>query len=236
VGSALAGAKAGAFASLYFAGSISLFNILLLFSFKNQALSYLATNFQSCSNNGPATVAGTAEYCFSNLIFPGVPLYDFARSVVVALLFAVAMGLYFDYLPGPTYIRRTLLVALIMLVAMLFLDLFGIVTSQLQEVLMITFEGVAAVVYALIMARLYRSFTREVEFQTIPSSGKVVVDSRDLTGKRKTFMVNSEHKVKAAGELKTFKGWLVSGGVTVKEPKQPETSILIGGDGLLKLA
>jgi hypothetical protein len=42
--------------------------------------------------------------------------------------------------------------------------------------------------------------------------------------------------VEAAGELKAFRGWLVSGGVVVKEPKELKTSIVVSGDGLLKLA
>lgn len=236
MGSAIAGAKAGAVASLCFAGSISVFNILLLLAFKSQAISYLMQDYSDCAGNGAANVVGSAEYCFSNLVFPGVPLYDFVRIAVVAMLFAVVIGVYFDFLPGPGYMRRTLLATLIMLVFMLFLDLFGLVTSTTQEVLMISFEAIAAVFYALVMARLYRRYTREVEFQTVTPAGKVVVNRRDLTGKKRTFRVNSTAKVEAAGELKTFRGWLVSGGVVVKEPKQEKTSIVVSGDGLLKLA
>jgi hypothetical protein len=236
VGSVIAGAKAGAVASLCFAGSISLFNILLLLSSKSQALAYLQQNYSDCAGNGATSVVGSAEYCFSNLVFPGVPLYDFVRTAVVAMLFAVAIGIYFDFLPGPNYMRRTLLAALIMLVAMLFLDLFGLVTSTTEEVLMISFEAIAAVFYALVMSRLYRRFTREVEFQTVTPTGKVFVNRRNLTGKKRTFRVNSTANVEAAGELKAFRGWLVSGGVVVKEPKELKTSIVVSGDGLLKLA
>ena len=235
MGSALAGAKAGVVASLYFAGSISLFNILLLVAFKSQALSYLQT-FSTCSGSGPVGVAGSAENCLSLLVLEVIPIDDFVRIGVVAMLFAVAIGLYYDYLPGPTYLRRMLLIALVMLVFMLFLDLYGVVTSVTQEVLMIIFEGVAALVYAIIMARLYRRFTREVEFQTVPPAGKVIVDRRNLTGKKRTFKTNSKHKIEAAGELKTFKGWLVSGGVAVDDPKGVSTSMTVTGDGLLKLA
>lgn len=235
MGSAFAGAKAGVVASLYFAGSISVFNILLLLIFKSQALSYLQT-FSTCSGSGAAGVAGSAETCLSILVLQIIPIDDFVRIAVVAMLFSVGIGLYYDVLPGPTYLRRMLLAALIMLVFMLFLDLYGVVTSVTQEVLMIIFEGVAALFYAVIMARLYRSFTREVEFQTVPPAGKVVVDRRNLTGKKRTFRINSKHKIEAAGELKTFKGWLVSGGVVVDDPKQLNTSITVEGDGLLKLA
>jgi hypothetical protein len=235
VGSTLAGAKAGVVASLFFAGSISLFNILLLYSFKNQTLAYLATNYTNCSARGPASVSGTAEYCFSNLIFPGVPLYDLLRGAVIAMLFSVAIGMYYDVLPGATYFWRGLLGAMIMLVAMLFLNIFGLVTSQLQEIIMISFQAVAAILYSLIIARLYRRFTREVQFQTNVPSGKIIVDRRDLTGRKRTFNAGSKHTIEAAGELKSFKGWLVSGGVAVSEPKQVKTTMTINGDGLLKL-
>ena len=69
---------------------------------------------------------------------------------------------YFDYIPGRTYIRKTLLVSFIMLLAMLFLGLYGLVADGLQEILMVSFEFVSAVLYAVIFAQLYRRFTREV--------------------------------------------------------------------------
>lgn len=229
MGSALAGAKAGAVATVYFAGSISLFNVLLLLAFKSQVLNYLQTTFTGCSGSG-------AQSCLTTLLLEVIPIEDLIRTAVLAILFAMAIGVYFDFLPGPTYMRRTLLGALIMLVAMLFLGVTGVVTSAVQEFLMIVFEAIAAFIYALILSRLYRRFTRQVEFQSVPPKGKVLVNRRDLTGRKRTFRLNSTAKVEAAGELKSFKGWLVSGGVVVSEPKEVKTSIRVNGDGLLKLA
>ena len=226
MGSALAGAKAGLVASLFFAGSISVFNIVLLLAFKTQALSYIST-ISSCT--------GAVESCYSSLLFVFVPIDDFIRIFVIGILFAIAVGVYFDVLPGPSYMRRTLLGALIMVVLMLFLGLYGEVTSTGQAVLMVIYEGIAVVFYAFIMARLYRRFTREVEFQSIPAKGKLFVNGRDMTGRKRTFQVGSNQKVEAEGEAKAFRGWLVSGGVVVKEPKEPKTSIQVNGDGLLKL-
>lgn len=237
MGSALAGLKAGAVASGYFAGSISLFNIVILFAFKQQVLDYLTQNYSTaCGVVAVAPSAGGTERCFDSIIVSGIPIVDFARTLVIALLFSVAIGLYFDYLPGPTYLRRGAFAALVMLILMLFLGLYGIVVTETQVVLMILFEGGAIIPYAVVLARLYRRFTREVEFQTVVSTGKVIVDRRDLTGRKRTFSLNSRHKVEAAGELKAFRGWLVSGGVHVEEPNQEKTTITISGDGLLKLA
>ena len=194
MGSALAGAKAGAVASLYFGSSISVFNILLLLASKGQVLSYLSQTY-------PSDCPGTGESCFDNLISMGIPTGDLLRLAAVAMLFAIAIGVYFDYLPGQSYLRRTVLGALIMLTGMLFLGLYGLVTDYTQAVLMIVFESGAALLYAAILARLYRRYTREVEFQVPAGSGKILVDRRDLTGKKRTFAMNSNHKLEAGGEV-----------------------------------
>lgn len=227
MGSVKAGLLAGAVASLYFAGAISVFNILILLTFESQVLSYLSQDAQCASS---------AAACLSTIIFPGVPLFDFVRTLVVAILFSVGIGVYFDYIPGPSYFRRTLLATMIMLLVMLFLDLIGIVTTEVQLAIMVAFEVVAAGLYALIMARLYRRFTREVDFQTTVPDAKVMVDRRNLTGRRRTYAVNSIHKIEASTGGKPFKVWRVSGGVQVKEPREAKSAILVSGDGILKLS
>ena len=236
MGSALAGLKAGAVASLFFAGSVSLFNIALLLVFKGEVLSYLSQNLPTaCPATSAPGVPGTAETCFTTILVADIPVADFARIGIIALIFAIAIGVYFEYLPGPTYFRRTLLASLIMAILMIFVGLYGLVTTQFQVVLMITFETGASILYALVVARLYRRFTREVEFQAPEGGGKIFVDKRNVTGKRRTFGLNSKHNVEVAGAVKPFRSWVVSGGVQVKEPKQQKTSIRITGDGLLRL-
>ena len=236
MGSVLGGAKAGAVGSLWLAGSVSLFNALVLVYFKNSTLSLLST-YSQCSALGPASQAGTAERCFSTLLYPGIPIYDFVRTLVIAMVFALTIGVYFDYIPGRAYWTRTLLASLIMLILMFFIGLYGIAADAEQEALLVSFELVAVLVYGVIFAKLYRRFTREVEFQSQKTSLiKILVDRRDLTGRKRTFSVNSTHKVKAVTEGKPFKEWLVSGGVSVENPKESETKIKIVGDGLLKVA
>jgi len=236
LGSLLGGVKAGAVASLWFAGSISVFNALVLLSFKSTTISLLST-YSQCSGSGSASQTGSAESCFSTLLFPGVPQYDFLRTAIIAMFFALSIGMYFDYLPGPSYTRKTLLVSLIMLLLMFFLGMYGIVADAGQEILMVSFELVAALLYAVVFARLYRRFTREVEFQSQkPGLMKIMVDRRDLTDRKRTFSTNSTHKVEAVSEGKPFKEWLMSGGVSVENSREAQTTLKIVGDGLLKAA
>lgn len=234
MGSVLAGVKAGAVASLSFASSVSLFNILLLYAFKAQVLAFLTQNYPTTCPETPASGGGgSAETCFADIVNIGVPEADLLRLAVIAMLFAVGIGVYFDYLPGRTYFRRTFLVVPIIVIGLLFLGLYGLVTDSTQLVLMVVFESGSACLYAAILALLYRRFTREVEFQGSTTS-KIMVDGRDVTGKKRTYTVNSSHKL-VAGDEKTFRGWLVSGGLTVLEPREARTSLQVKGDGVLKM-
>ncbi len=236
MGSVLAGARAGAAASLCFAALVSVFNLLLLYSYKTQILVYLAQTYPStCPATATSSTSGSAESCFAEIIVNGIPTADFLRVTVIGMIFAVVIGVYFDQLPGRTYLSRTLLASLIMLVGMLFLGLYGLVEDETQALLMILFQSGSAFLYAVILARLYRRFTREVEFQTTNKSTKVMVDRRDVTGKKRTFAMNSNHKLELADEQAAFRGWLVSGGLTVKEPKEQKTTFRVTGDGLLKV-
>ena len=133
MGSVLAGVKAGAVASVYFAGSISLFNILLLYAFKSQVLSYLLQNYCHV-HGGAAGVAGPPNRASPSSCAPACFSTTCQDGRRWRCSSPVAIGVYFDFLPGRTYMRRTLLVALIMLVAMLFLGVYGLVTSTVQEV------------------------------------------------------------------------------------------------------
>ncbi len=230
MGSFLGGLKAGVFGSIYLAASISVFNALVLLSFKGEVLSALASSTSLQCSSPPAAT----QSCFNDLLVPGIPEYDFVRTLIVAIFFSVSIGMYFDYIPGVTYTRRAVLASFVMLIVMLFLGLYGIVADALEEVLMVSFELVAVTVFAFIYASLYRRFTREVEFQSQKPGLKILVDRRDLTGKKRTFTTNSSHRVEALSDGKQFKGWLVSGGVSVENAKDPKTKVRVVGDGLLK--
>lgn len=232
MGSLPGGLKAGFVGSVFLAASISAFNAAVLFAFKAEVLSVLASTTSLDCSSSPAVT----QSCFNNLIVPGIPEYDFVRILIVAMCFSLTMGMYFDYIPGSSYSRKTLTASFVMLIVMLFLMLYGIVADATEEVLMVSFELVVVAVFAVIFANLYRRFTREVEFQAQRTGLKLMVDRRDLTGKKRTFTNNSSHSVEAVSDGKQFRGWLVSGGVTVESAKSPKTRMRIAGDGLLKTA
>jgi len=233
LGSAQAGAKAGVFASLYFSGAAVALNAIVLVVFKSQVLAALETSSTTCSQSGPANQSGTAQFCYSSLFTSSLPIF-FIGLLAISFLAAVFFGVYFEFIPGKTYLRKALLVSLVMLVVLLNFVL-PIAGDGQQELLMITFELALAVGYAAVSARLYRRFTREVEFQSSdPARLKVMLGRRDQTGKKRTFSLNSTQPVQASTEGKQFKSWLVSGGVTVEDSKSPVTTITVLGDGLLK--
>jgi hypothetical protein len=233
LGSALAAAKAGLVTSIYFAGSVASFNALVLLTFKSQVIAILTQNYTNCAGGGPATQVGSAEYCFTAL-FTGSVLLFFAQLLLISFFFAIAYGLFFEILPGGySYGKKSLLMSLIMLVAVLF-TITPVVGNLEQLVIVVGAEVALALVMALVQARLYRRFTREVEFQTPDPAIKILVGKRNQAGKKRTYAIGSTQSVEAAGEGRQFKGWLVSGGVTVDDARSPTTKIHVTGDGLLK--
>lgn len=233
MGSARAGAKAGVITSLYFSSAAVALNATVLLAFKSQVLTALAASSTTCSQPGPASQTGTAEFCFSSLFTSALPVF-FVGLLAISFLASVFFGAYFEFIPGKSYLRKALLISLLMLVVMLNFVL-PIAGDSQEELLMITFEVALAAGYAVAEARMYRRFTREVEFQSSdPSKLKVMIGRRNQTGKKRTFSVNSTQAVHASAEGRQFRGWLVSGGVSVEDPKSPVATMKVLGDGLLK--
>ena len=208
----------------------------MLLAYKSQVLATLAKyETTNCAGSGPASQPGSAEYCFTAL-FTGPVLFFFLELLLIAFFFAIAYGLYFEVLPGGfSYLRKSILISLIMLVAVLF-AVTPVVGDLQQLVIVLAAEVVLASVLSLVQARLYRRFTREVEFQSADPAVKIMLGRRNYAGKKRTFAVGSKQAVEAAAEGKTFRSWLVSGGVTVDDAKSPSTSFHVNGDGLLKVA
>jgi len=205
LGSARAGARVGAIAGLFFSGAAVASNVVVLWALSDQLAAGISPIEESL-----------------------VGLF------AISFLFGVIFGVYFESIPGRSYLRKALLIGLIMLVAVLNLVL-PVVTDALQETLMIAAELAFAIGYAIISARLYRRYTREVQFESVdPAKLKILVRKRDQTGKKKTFSLNATESVEVSAEGRRFKGWLVSGGVTVGDAKSESTDIRVTGDGLLK--
>ncbi len=124
-----------------------------------------------------------------------------------------------------------------MLIVMLVLGVAGITSDSTQRGLMDAFDTAAMLVYAVIISRYYRKYTREVEFVSPdPERLKITVDGKNFTGKLKTLSLHSAHTVRAPSESGTFHEWLVSGGVSVLDSKSFETTMRVDGDGLLKIS
>lgn len=233
MGSARAGARAGAASGLFFSGVTAGINTLVLLADKSQIISTFATSPSTCPISGATNSTIAAQRCFSNLLTAAIPFFFFSL-LAISLLGAIFFGIYFEFIPGRSYLRKALLLALVVLVVLLNIAIPVAATVQ-QEILMIVVELVTAVGYAVILARLYRRYTREVEFQSVdPSKIKIMIGNRDQTGKKRTYPLNAKQVVSVTAEGRPFKGWVVSGGVSVDDSRARQTEMTVVGDGLLK--
>jgi hypothetical protein len=229
-GSSLAGAKAGILGGIFFAAAAGLFNAALLEAFSGPVLQALQA-YPFCNGT-----AGTPQECFSTLLTADIPSLVAFPIGVLGILFGGVYGLFFEFLPGHGYRIRALAAGMGMLVLMLVLGVAGITVDQTTKAIMDAFDTVAMLTYAVVIAHFYRKYTRVVEFESPnPEKLKITVDGKDFTGKAKTLALHSTHTVRAPSESGAFKGWLVSGGVSVLDPKSFETTMRVDGDGLLKI-
>lgn len=227
--SGLAGAKAGILGGIFFAALAGLVNWGLMQAFTSTALQVLST-IPVCSGT-----QGTPQECLSTLVNTNIPTLAVLQGAS-GILFGALYGMYFEFLPGRGYRIRAMAAGLAMLVALLFLGLAGITIDRTQQLVMYAVDLVSMVGYSAILARFYRSYTREVEFRSPdPERLKVIVDRKNYTGKTKTLSLHSTHTVRAPSESGAFHEWLVSGGVSVLDSKSFETSMRVDGDGLLKI-
>ena len=229
--SGLAGAKAGILGGIFFAAAASLFNVLLLEASKGSVMSA----FQSTP--GCTTAPTTPQDCFNTLLNTDIPSLVAFPIGVFGILFGALYGIYFEFLPGRGYRIRAAAMGLAMLIVLLFFRVAGLTADPTQTAVMYACDVFAAGGYSLIIARFYRSYTREVEFKS-PDQGrlKITVDGKNYTGKLKTLSLHSAHTVRAPSESGAFHEWLVSGGVSVLDSKSFETTMRVDGDGLLKIS
>jgi hypothetical protein len=229
--SAIAGLKAGLVGGSFFGLAVGALNFALLEASKGSVLAVLQATYSTCSS------ATAAQTCFSNAVTVGIPFDVILPAGVVAILFGTLYGMYFEYLPGGGYRARAAAVAILMLLLLLLFGLAGISVNETTRAIMNGLDSGVMIAFALIIASLYRRFTREVRFET-PNREKLTikVDGRDFTEKTRTLSIHSSHKIKAPSGGGGFHSWLVSGGVSVLDPKSPETTMKVDGDGLLKIS
>lgn len=228
--SALAGAKAGILAGIFFAAAVGLFNIAILEAFNGPVLAVFQ-NDAICT-----TAPTTPQDCFSTLITTSIPTFVMFPTAVLGILFGGIYGMLYEFIPGTGYTVRATAMALGALILMLVLGTAGFAADESQKLALDAFDIAAAFVYAVVLARFYKRYTRVVQFQSPnPERLKITCDGKNYTGKAKTLAVNSTHTIRAPSESGTFREWLVSGGVSVLDSKSFETTMRVEGDGLLKI-
>ena len=234
MGSAFAGAKAGIIGGIFFAGSLGIFNYLLLVLLKPSVLAALAKT-PECSGVVPSGTAQPVEDCFTAIVAVLIPLSAFI-VFILSLVFAIIYGKFFESYPGRDYRVRALIVSYLMLVFLLLFGLEGIFVDEPQRLAIVAFDAVATGVYAYLLGKFYKRYTRVIEFSSPePEPIKIMIGRKNVTGKTLTFSTRSSHKVVARASEKTvFREWSYSGGVTVEDPNSFETIMRVDGDGMLK--
>lgn len=194
------------------------------------------TSIADLSNTAGCTT--TPNTCFDNIITVNIPYEVLLPCATLGLLFGVLYGMYFEYIPGKGYAIRAIGIALIFLIILIVIGSAGnaSATDTTELATIRAFDTVALIGYAYILSKLYRRLTREVNFESPSDKLKIEVDGRNYTHKMKTLSLHSSHKLKAPTEKGVFHQWLVSGGVSVEDPKSPETKMKVDGDGLLKIS
>jgi hypothetical protein len=234
LGSSFAGVKAGIIGGSFFAGSIGIFNYVLLVALKSSVLTVL-TQTGVCSGSSQTNSTLTVGDCYVALTSVLLPLVVFLIFIVV-LVFAFLFGLFFENLPGKGYRTKASIISCLVILTMLFFRLEGVYTDTTQGVIMIVFDVAAAAGLTHILGTFYKRYTRTVEFSTPESDPvEITIGRRLVNGKTLTFPTRSSHRIVArTPENRVFKEWIISGGVSVEDAGSHETVMHIEGDGLLK--
>jgi hypothetical protein len=238
MGSFFAGIKSGTLAGIVYFGGLALFNAAVLYVFKADTLNVLTQSYQHYCTSGAAvngTVTGSPQDCFDSIITVLIPI-EALLGFFVSLVFAGVFGSFYEIFPGRSPVTKGATMGVIVGFTLLLLGLVGIYFDFDAEISVVTFFVVLTFVYGIVLGRLYKRYTRVVQFLSRDDKiMKILVDRRDCTGKARTFAARSTHEVKAeVAEGSSFKEWSVSGGVKVEDPRSFETTIEVEGDGVLK--
>jgi hypothetical protein len=234
LGSFFAGIKAGTLSGILYLGGMAVFNAALLYAFKPDVLAVIQHSYSSTCAPVTMVNATTIEDCFGSVVAVDVPYIAFV-GFFVALLYAGIFGRYYDSLPmrGPTLKGET--VAAVVGINLVIFGFAGFFFSSQAALATGAFLIVWTAVFGYFLGRLYKKYTRVVEFQSQdPDSLKVIVDGRDNTGKSRTFALTSSHNVRAeVSDDASFKEWEPSGGIKIEDPRSFESTMEVGGDGVL---
>ena len=219
---------------VYVAGLVG-FNVALLFVFKSDALAAISASFGGSCAVVPGSDQITVEQCFDALVSI-YPEYLGFICFFVVLPIAGAFGWENDALPGRSAVAKGEVAAVASGVALLGLGLTGPQFTQIVAVLLGSFLVVWTLLYGFVLGRLYERYTRRVKIDSSGIDGlRVTVDGKDLTGRERTFAAKSVHRLRAeVSGGRSFKGWSVSGGVTLDDARSFETEMEVNGNGLVR--
>ncbi len=237
MGSFFAGVKAGTLAGLVYVGGLAAFNVFLLYLLKPEVISIITQSYaQVCTPTAGVNATTIAvEDCFSSVVVVYVPLIAFL-GFFVSLVYAGVFGSLYELLPGKRADSKGVTMAVIVGFSLLLLNLTGIYFSVTAKVATVIAFVALTFVYGVVLGRLYRRYTREIQFISKDEKLlRILVGRRDYTGKTRTFAARSTHDIMAeVREGASFKEWSVSGGVKVEDARSYETTMEVEGDGILK--
>jgi len=232
MGSFFAGIKAGTLGGLLYIGGLAAFNVGQLYAFKGVALNLISQNNPTVC---PSLNVTSTEACFNSVVAWYIP-YTALLGFFVAVFFAGIFGWSFESFPGKSPVAKGEVAAVLVVIGLILGGLYGVNLGSIATILLIVFMVGWTGLFGYILGRLYSRYTRAVRIESAEEKlVKVMVDGKDYTGRIRTFAHTSVHKVRAEiEEGASFKGWNVSGGVTVEDSRSFETIMEVNGDGLLK--
>ncbi|HUI86976.1 MAG TPA: hypothetical protein VLY21_07455 [Nitrososphaerales archaeon] len=234
MGSGFAGLKAGVIAGIIYIGAIALFNVLILYAFKQDVLNVIIQQNPKVCPAVPTVNSTSAEDCFNSVVVGYIPYLAFL-GFFISLLYAWVFGRIFDLIPAKGATTKGVMMALVVLINLVFFGLTGVEFNEVAAVSITVFVLAATAGYGILIGRLYVRYTKRVSFGGAVQSLKIMVDGRDFTGKVRTFATKSVHNIRAESVgASSFKEWVVSGGVTVEDNRSFETSMDVNGDGILR--
>ncbi len=234
MGSFFAGVKAGTLAGILYVGGIAVFNVLLLYSLKATVLVEISHSYpQSCPI--VPNVNGSAEDCFSSVVSVDVPFVAFV-AFFITLAYSGIFGIYYDSIPIRRATVKGLVAGAVIGLNLIFFGFSGYVFDSQSAEATAAMMVVWTPAFGYLLGRLYKKYTRVVEFSSQDEGLlRVVVDGRECTGRTRTFATTSSHKVRAeVSEDASFREWQASGGVTLEDPRSFETAMEVNGDGTVK--
>jgi hypothetical protein len=218
LGSFFAGIKAGTLGGILYVGGMAIFNVVLLYALKADALVSINHSFPTACPLVPVAGSGV-EDCFASVVAVDVPFRAFV-AFFVALLYSGLFGIYHDALPRLGTAPKAMMVSAIVGASLVFSGFTGYVFDPRSAVATSVFLLGWTAVFGYFLGRLYRKYTRPVGFESQdPSLLRVVVDGRDVTGKSRTFATTSSHKLRAdLREGASFREWEAGGGSRSRTP------------------